>query len=105
LLDEGETGVGAGAIDAAGLDVAGYAEVDLVGFVAHALKLGDGDVVLLGIGAGGDGQPGDGRYDEDAGEDELGRGLFLLHGFSLARVGKFPSKWAGAIALIARCPP
>ena len=48
-LDEGEGGAGADALDGAGLDVAGDAEMAGVGLVAHLLELGDGDVVALGL--------------------------------------------------------
>ena len=51
-FDEGEGGAGAGALDGAGLDVAGDAEVAGVGLGSHLLELGDGDVVALGLRAG-----------------------------------------------------
>lgn len=77
-LDEGEGGVGAFALDAAGLDVAGDAQILAVGAVAHALELGDGDVIALGLAAGRDGEPDDDGNDEGAGDDELeGRALLL----------------------------
>jgi hypothetical protein len=98
LFGEDEVGVGAVAADASGLDVAGDAEVELVGLVAHGLELGDGDVVLFGVVGAGDGEPGDGAEDDGGGDDELGRG-FAVRGVrrcgfgvrhdasSLARVG------------------
>ena len=38
LFYEGEGGVGARAVDGAGLDVAGYPEVHFIGFFAHILQ-------------------------------------------------------------------
>ena len=55
LLEELEGGVGSYAVDAAGGDVAGDAEMASVSDVAHGLELGDGDVVALVGGGSGDG--------------------------------------------------
>ena len=78
LLEELEGGVGAYAMDAAGSYVASYAEVADVGFVAHALKLADGDVVALVVADAGEGEVGDGRQDDDGGDDDFERALFGL---------------------------
>jgi len=86
LLDEGEGGVGADVDDAAGLHVAGDAEVAGVGLLAHRVELGDGDVVALGVAGSGDGEPGDSGEDYGSGDDELGWALILRHLDSLARL-------------------
>jgi len=83
LLDESEGGVRAGALDGAGSDVAGDAEIFGVGAFAHGLQFGDGDVVALAIPCAGDGEPGDRANDDDGGDDELDGGF--LHSISLAR--------------------
>ena len=75
LLEEIEGGVGADAVDAAGGYVAGDAEVADVGFVAHAVEFADGDVVALVVAAAGEGEVGDGRQDDDGGDDDLERAL------------------------------
>ena len=81
-FDQSELGVGTGALDGTGLDVAGHTQVLAVGLVAQGLELGDGDVILLGVARGGDGQPGDRSHDKGSGDDELQRGLGLRrHGF------------------------
>jgi len=81
LLEELEGGVGSYAVDAAGGDVAGYAEVANVGFVAHALKLADGDVVALVVADAGEGEISDGHHDDDGGDDDFDRTLlgFVRH--------------------------
>ena len=62
-------------MDAAGGYVARYAKVADVGLVAHALKLADGDVVALVVADSGEGKVGDGRQDDDGGDDDLERAL------------------------------
>ena len=71
LFEEVEGGVGSGAVDAAGSYVAGDAEVADVGLVAHALQLGDGDVVALVVAPAGEGEVGHGGEDDDGGYDDL----------------------------------
>src|SRR5260370_543769 len=71
LVEQLEGGVGADAVDAAGGDVAGYAEVADVGLVAHTLKLADGDVVALVVADSGEGEVGDGDEDHHGGGDDL----------------------------------
>jgi hypothetical protein len=83
LFKQVEVGVGAEAGDAAGLHVSSHAEVDAVGFVAHRLELGDGDVIAFGVARGGDGEPDDRRDDDGRGDEELdGR---LLSGCGVGR--------------------
>jgi hypothetical protein len=77
LLKQSELGVGAVALDAAGENVAGYAQVAAVGFVAHGVELGDRDVVALGVARAGDGEPGDGRQDDGSGDVKLHRRFVL----------------------------
>ncbi len=57
LFEQDELRVGAGALDAAGSYVAGYAEVAGVGFVAERIELRDGDVILFGALHAGVGEP------------------------------------------------
>ena len=71
LFEEGEVGSGTGAVDAAGRDVAGHAEVAGVGLAAHALELGDGDVVAFVFADSCDGEPGDGGQDDDGSEGDF----------------------------------
>ena len=52
LFEKRKGGVGADVVDASGLDVAGDAEMASVGFVAHLLEFGDGDVVALVVSGG-----------------------------------------------------
>ena len=62
-------------MDAARGYVACDAEVADVGFVAHAVKLADGDVIALVVADSGDGEVGNGRQDDDCGDDDLERAL------------------------------
>jgi hypothetical protein len=73
LFEEREVDVGSDAMDAAGSHVASDAEVSNVSFAAHALKLADGDIVLLVVAVAGEGEVGDGGKDDDGGDDDLGR--------------------------------
>jgi hypothetical protein len=75
LLEEIEGGVGAGAMNAARGDVAGYSEMADVSLVAHALEFADGDVVALVVAAAGEGQVGDCAEDDDSGDDDLSGAL------------------------------
>ena len=75
LFEEVEGGVGADAMDASRGDVAGYAKVSDVRLVPHALKLSDGDVVAFIVADSGEREVGDGRQDDDGGDDDLERAL------------------------------
>ncbi len=77
LLEELEVGVGADAMDAAGSDVAGDAEMADVGLVAHAVQLADGDVVALVVADTGERETGDGGEDDDGCGDDLHRALWF----------------------------
>ncbi len=84
LLEQFEVDVGAGAVDAARSYVAGDAQMAHVCFVAHGLKLADGDVVALVVANTGEGKIAHGGHDDDCGNDDL-RGALLVvrHGFCM----------------------
>lgn len=72
--------VGADALDASGLNIAGNPKVACVGFAAHRLQLGDGDVVALAVFGPGKGKPAHDSQDDDGGDDNVAHSL-TLHGY------------------------
>ena len=83
LLQEVEGGVGAYAVNAAGGYVSSYTEVADVGFIAHALKLADGDVVALVVADAGEGEVSNGRQNDNGGDDYFERTLVGFVGHRL----------------------
>ena len=72
--------MGAVLLDGAGLNEALNAEIAVIGLVAHAAELGDGDVIALVGAVAGKGEPANGAEDDDDRNTDAETLVVGLHG-------------------------